>query len=349
MLRADHKKMKRFINDYSQGACKEILGRLVEVNFEENEGYGCDKYCRMAEEKILAECGCPDGQVYFMNGGTQTNQVVIDTMCEPYEGVIAVETGHINTHEAGAIEYSGHKVFALKGEDGKLQAAVLSDFMDAYMSESSLEHMVYPGMVYISHPTELGTLYTKAELKELHDICAKWDIPLYMDGARLGYGLMAEGTDVSLKDIAELTDVFYIGGTKVGSFFGEAVVFPKHNMPKRFNTLVKQHGAMVAKGWLAGLQFDALFTDGLYYECGRNGIETARIIKDALKEKGYEFMIDSPTNQIFVILTNEKFDELKDYLEGNIWSYPDEAHTAVRIVTSWATAEEEVLEYINIY
>ncbi|MBR6349383.1 MAG: low specificity L-threonine aldolase [Lachnospiraceae bacterium] len=339
--------MFTLVNDYSEGAHEKILQRLLEVNYEKIPGYGTDDFCRSAAEKIKLACDCPEAEVYFMFGGTQTNQVVIDTMCASYQGVIAVETGHVNTHEAGAIEYSGHKVMTVKGTDGKMDPDALSSFLKIYMADASIEHMVYPGMVYISHPTELGTLYTKAELSALHEICASYEIPLFIDGARLGYGLMAKGTDVTLPDIARYADVFYIGGTKVGALFGEALVFTRHNMPKRFNTMVKQHGAMAAKGWMAGLQFDVLFTDGIYFENGRNGIEKAEKLRKALIDKGYEFLIETPTNQIFVVLDNDRFNELKDIVGNNIWSFPDDSHTAVRFVTSWATTDDEIDNILN--
>jgi len=340
--------MLSFINDYCEGATPEILKRLEETNLIKTVGYGDDEYCQSAAEKIKAACQCPDAQVYFLTGGTQTNMLVIDTLARPYEGVVATCEGHVNTHEAGAIEYSGHKVLTLPSHDGKMDANDLRAYIKNYYADASFEHIVAPGIVYISHPTELGTLYTKAELKALREVCQEYSIPLYLDGARLGYGLMSEGTDVTLKDIAELTDVFYIGGTKVGALFGEAVVFTKNNMPYKFNTRVKQHGAMVAKGRLIGLQFDTLFTDDLYFKISKNAIDTAARLKEGLKEKGYEFFINSPTNQIFVKVTNEKKKELEQKVVFSFWANLDENHTAIRFVTSWGTKMEDVEALIDI-
>ena len=340
--------MLSFINDYCEGAAPEILKRLEETNLIKTVGYGMDEYCESAAEKIRTACGNPDAGVYFLTGGTQTNMLVIDTLTKPYEGVVATVEGHVNTHEAGAIEYSGHKVLTLPSHEGKMDANELKELLAGYYADDNYEHMVAPGIVYISHPTELGTLYSKAELQDLHAVCTEYKIPLYLDGARLGYGLMAEGTDVTLEDVAKLTDVFYIGGTKVGALFGEALVFTGWPMPYRFNTMVKQHGAMVAKGRILGLQFDTLFTDDLYFKLGENAIRTAARLKEGLKEKGYTFFIDSPTNQIFVTVTNEKKKELEDKVVFSFWGNIDEDHTAIRFVTSWATKMEDVEELIRI-
>ncbi len=334
--------MLAFENDYSEGAHEKVLQRLLETNLEQLPGYGADHYCESAKEKIKEACGCPDADVQFIVGGTQTNQIVISSMLKPCEGVIAAETGHVSTHEAGAIECTGHKVLTLPHEAGKIGADVLDDWLHSFYEDENHEHMVFPGMVYISHPTEYGTLYTKGELAELSAVCSQYGIPLYLDGARLGYGLAAEETDVTLKDVAEYCDVFYIGGTKVGALCGEAVVFTKENMPLHFMTMVKQRGALLAKGRLLGIQFDALFTDDLYSEISRNAIVTADRLKQVLKEKGYEFYIDSPTNQIFVILENEKMEQLKQNVVFSFWEKKDEDHTVVRFATSWATRMEDV-------
>lgn len=248
--------MLYFENDYCEGAHEAILKRLLETNMEKVPGYGQDPYCDQAKEKIKAACGCTDGEVYFLVGGTQTNAVVIASMLNRYEGVLSAVTGHVNAHEAGAIEFTGHKVLPLPQKDGKISAADLKNYLETYYADGSYDHMVFPGMVYISHPTEYGTLYTRQELEDISGVCRKYEIPLFLDGARLGYGLVAY-TDVTLKDIAKYTDVFYIGGTKVGALCGEAVVFPKKT-PKHFFTMIKQQGALLAKGRLLGIQFDAL-------------------------------------------------------------------------------------------
>lgn len=339
-------KMLYFENDYCEGAHEAILKRLLETNMEKVPGYGQDPYCDQAKEKIKAACGCTDGEVYFLVGGTQTNAVVIASMLNRYEGVLSAVTGHVNAHEAGAIEFTGHKVLPLPQKDGKISAADLKNYLETYYADGSYDHMVFPGMVYISHPTEYGTLYTRQELEDISGVCRKYEIPLFLDGARLGYGLVAY-TDVTLKDIAKYTDVFYIGGTKVGALCGEAVVFPK-KAPKHFFTMIKQQGALLAKGRLLGIQFDALFTDNLYLEISKNAIDTAAKLKSALKEKNYQFFLDSPTNQIFVVLENQKMEELGKKVKYGFWEKYDDNHTVVRFATSWATKMEDIDVLIEI-
>lgn len=340
--------MLDFVNDYSEGAHEKILERLAETNREKLSGYGTDIYCESAKQKIREACKCPEADIHFLVGGTQTNATVIDAMLHQYEGVVAAGTGHVSTHEAGAIEASGHKVLTLSHENGKISAQVLERYFESFYADGNHEHMVFPGMVYISHPTEYGTLYKKKELAELSKVCHKYEAPLYLDGARLGYGLVSEENDVTLADIAELCDVFYIGGTKVGALCGEAVVFTKKNTPKHFMTIVKQHGALLAKGRLLGIQFDTLFTDDLYLTISKNAIKTANILKKALQEKGYTFYIDSPTNQIFLVLEDERLKQLEKEVAVSFWEKADDAHTIVRLATSWATSEEEIQELIGI-
>ena len=335
-------KMLNFASDYTEGCHPELLRRLCESNMEQLGGYGTDHYTASAAENIRQEVGRPEAAVYFLTGGTQTNQVVIDSMTESYEGVISAATGHIAVHEAGAIEYSGHKVLTLPGREGKLSAAEVRRFIDAFYADGNYEHMVFPGMVYISQPTEYGTLYSRQELTALSAVCREKHVPLFLDGARLGYALESRETDVALRDIAALCDVFYIGGTKVGALSGEAVVFPKGNVPRHFLTLVKQHGALLAKGRLHGVQFDALFTDGLYFRIARNAIERAEELKAVLRELGFRFYLDSPTNQQFVIFPNEKLGRLgEQVLYGYMEAY-DAEHTVIRFCTSWATTEEQI-------
>lgn len=340
--------MLYFVNDYSEGAHEKVLQHLVDTNMEQLSGYGSDKYCESAKAKIKQACGCEGAEVFLLTGGTQTNQIVIDTVLKPYEGVVAAQTGHVSTHEAGAIEYTGHKVLELPQQSGKICAKDLKNMMETFYGDENHEHMVFPGMVYISHPTEYGTLYTKKELKELSEVCREYQLPLYMDGARLIYGLVSRETDVTLRDIAELCDIFYIGGTKAGALCGEAVVFTRNNMPKYFLTHVKQHGALLAKGRLLGVQFDALFTEELYLEVGRNAIETAVVLKAGLKEKGYQFFIDSPTNQQFIVLENSKMEELKKDVQFSFWEKADDTHTVVRFATSWATKMEDVEQLLSL-
>lgn len=336
--------MISFENDYSAGAHPKILQRLMETNMEPLPGYGVDYYCENAGRKIQEACGCPGAQVYFLTGGTQTNAVIISSILKSYEGVIAAETGHVNTHEAGAIEYTGHKVLALPEHQGKLDAGEIRTYLKNFYEDESYEHEVFPGMVYLSWPTEYGTLYSRKKLEDIAVVCHEYEIPLFLDGARLGYGLMSPEADMKLPDIAEICDVFYIGGTKVGALCGEAVVFPRGNAPKHFMTMVKQHGAMLAKGRLLGVQFDALFTDNLYLNISRNAIQMAERLKALLHEKGLTFYLESPTNQQFVILENETYKRLREHVALSFWSKYDEAHTVVRFATSWSTTEEDLEE-----
>ena len=350
-----------FSSDYTKGAHPKILERLAETNFEQIDGYGTDDYCNSAKEKIKKLCGTPDADVFFLVGGTQTNQTIIDMLLKPYEGVVAAQTGHVAAHEAGAIEFSGHKVLTLPSfygkedasqnpsgkavysdEVGKIKAEDLKAFIDSFYSDDNHEHMVFPGAVYISHPTEYGTLYTKKELEEISGICKEYKIPLFLDGARLGYGLMSKRTDVSIQDIAKLVDVFYIGGTKVGALFGEAVVFTKGAPTAHPVPIIKQHGALLAKGWLLGLMFDTLFTDDLYMNISKNAIEMAELLREGLVQKGYRLYIDSPTNQQFIVMDNEALERLSEHVRYGFWEKLDEEHTVIRLATDWATTKEDI-------
>lgn len=340
--------MLYFENDYSEGAHPKILQRLMDTNMEHLSGYGSDRYTTLAKDKIRKLCNCPEAEIYFLVGGTQTNQTVIDSVLRSFEGVIAAETGHVSVHEAGAIEFTGHKVLTLPQHDGKLCARELEAYMETFLGDDSHEHMVFPGMVYISHPTEYGTLYTKDELKELSQVCRHFKLPLYIDGARLITGLACPENELSLPDIADLCDVFYIGGTKAGTLCGEAVVFTKNNTPAHFLTQIKQHGSLLAKGRLCGVQFDALFTDELYKETGRNAIETAALLREGLRKKGYTFYNSSPTNQLFLVMENSRLEELKNHVVYSFWEKADDTHTVIRFATSWATAREDVEKLLSL-
>lgn len=340
--------MLYFNCDYMEGAHPAILNRLMETNMEHTLGYGSDPYCESAKEKIRRACKCPEAEVHFLVGGTQTNTTVIKGMLKPYEGVIAALTGHIGVHEAGAIEATGHKVLTLPHRDGKIEASALQEYLEVFYRDGSYPHMVQPGMVYISHPTEYGTLYTKQELTAIKAVCEKYDLPLFLDGARLGYGLMAPGTDVALPDIAEICDAFYIGGTKVGALFGEAVVFPRKKMLPGFFTLIKQQGALLAKGRLLGIQFDTLFTDDLYFEISKHAIDMAMKLKEILMEAGCPLFIDSPTNQQFVVLSRKQEEALLGKVSYEFWQEIDESHNAVRFAASWATKQEDLEELRSI-
>ena len=336
--------MISFENDYSAGAHPRIMQRLMETNMEPLPGYGSDVYCESAKRKIREAAECPEATVEFLVGGTQTNAVVIGSMLQPYEGVVAAKTGHVSCHEAGAIEYTGHKVLTLPQHQGKIDAGELKTFLETFYGDSSYEHMVFPGMVYVSWPTEYGTLYSRAELEAIAQVCHTYEMPLYLDGARLGYGLISPEADMTLADIARICDVFYIGGTKVGALCGEAVVFPKGNAPKHFLTRIKQQGALLAKGRLLGVQFDELFTGNLYLNISRNAIEKAEELKRLLHDKNYTFYLESPTNQQFVIMENGRLEELKKHVAVSSWEKADENHTVVRLATGWYTTAEDMEE-----
>lgn len=340
--------MLSFENDYNVGAHPRVLQRLAETNLEPQTGYGLDDFCTAAKEKIKLACDCPNAEIFFLTGGTQTNQVVIDALLERYEGAVAAQTAHIALHEAGAIEFSGHKVLELPSHDGKLCAADLNAMMERFFGDDSHEHMVRPGVVYISFPTELGTLYSKTELTELYAVCRAYDLPLFIDGARLGYGLMSRESDLTLSELAKLCDVFYVGGTKVGALCGEAVVFPRGKMPKHFLTRAKQHGALLAKGRVLGVQFDALFTDGLYFEIAKNAIDRAEEMKAIFREKGCRVWKETPTNQQFLIVADSDLPRISALVAYSFWEKYDEAHTVIRLVTSWATTKEQVQKLRDI-
>ena len=331
-----------FACDYMEGAHPAIMQRLMGTNLVKTAGYGLDEYCDGAKEKIRSACGAPDAEVHFLVGGTQTNATVIDALLKSYQGVIAAETGHISTHEAGAIEFSGHKVMTLPHHNGKIDAAHVRTMLEDYYNDGNHDHMVMPGMVYVSHPTEYGTLYSRAELEEISNVCREYHIPLYLDGARLAYALACPQNDITLKDLASLCDVFYIGGTKCGALFGEAVVIPRPGLIPHFFTIIKQHGALLAKGRLLGIQFDALFTDGLYDRIGDIAIKAADRIRRALAENGYELCFDSPANQVFCILEDIVMEKLAEHVEFSFWEKHDDTHTVIRFATSWATEMEDV-------
>ena len=334
--------MISFECDYIAGAHPDILNRLIETNMETLPGYGTDTYCESARDKIRKACECPKADVEFLVGGTQTNSVIISTMLKDYEGVIAARTGHVSTHEAGAIEFTGHKVLELPQTKGKIDAKELNKYIASFYEDGNRDHMIFPGMVYLSYPTEYGTLYSKKELTDIYNICQEYQIPLFIDGARLGYGLMSLQCDMSLPDIAGLCDVFYIGGTKVGALCGEAVVFPKGNKPAHFMTSVKKRGALLAKGRLLGIQFDTLFTNQLYFEIAHHAILLAEEMKTLFKQKGFSFYLDSPTNQQFVIMDNKEMQKLSELVGFSIWEKYDETHTVVRFATRWSTTEEDI-------
>lgn len=340
--------MLHFDSDYMETAHPRILKQLAETAGEQNIGYGRDVHSQQAIKKIAAACGKPDAYIQFLVGGTQTNAVVIDAFLRTWEGVIAVEQGHIAVHEAGAIESNGHKVLPIKGENGKITADGLLRFLTDFYADETHDHMVQPKMVYISHPTEDGTLYSKQELTAIKKICQDYHLYLYMDGARLGYGLTAPDSDLTLPDIASLCDAFYIGGTKVGAMCGEAVVIPDPQLLPHFFTHVKQHGALMAKGWVLGVQFDALFTDGLYYQLGKHANDMAQLLKKGLRDKGYRFYIDSPTNQQFVIVSDEEMKRLSEHTTFGFWYKYDEEHTVIRFATSWATKESDLRMLLKI-
>ena len=331
-----------FASDYMEGAHPAILDRLLETNMQKTAGYGLDEYSEQARKKIRTACSAPDADVFFLVGGTQANATVIDAFLRSYQGVIAAETGHITVHEAGAVEFGGHKVLALPQQQGKLNSGTVRTCLEMYRQDENRDHIVMPGMVYLSQPTEFGTLYSLKELETISACCREYGIPLYVDGARLAYALACPENDVTLPDLARLCDAFYIGGTKCGALFGEAVVFPRRDTIPHFFSIIKQHGALLAKGRIAGIQFDTLFTDNLYGTIGRSAILAAGRIRDALRAKGYKLAFESPTNQIFITLSREQLTVLSDRIEMSFWESIDNDHTVMRIVTSWATQDEEI-------
>ena len=334
--------MVSFENDYNTGAHPEVLRRLLETNPEPQTGYGGDKWCASAAEKIRLACHSPEADVEFLTGGTQCNAMVIASLLRDWEGVVAAETGHVAAHEAGAVEYTGHKVLTLPQHSGKISPPELEAFLAAFHSDANNEHMVWPGMVYVSHPTEFGTLYSKGELTAISSLCRRNGLKLYLDGARLACGLMCREAELSLPDLAELCDAFYIGGTKCGALCGEAVVFPRHGRPEHFVNAMKKRGALLAKGRLLGVQFDALFTDGLYYRIGRHEAETAEKLKCLFRERGIPLWLASPTNQQFVELEDRQIEKLKEKVAFSFWEKTDESHTVIRFVTGWSTGSEDL-------
>lgn len=334
--------MLYFKSDYMAGAHPDVLKQLTETNLLHTAGYGEDEFTRQARDLILKECGLPDGDLFFAVGGTQTNAVVIDRLLFRNDGVIAAESAHISIHEAGAIELCGHKVIELKASDGKLTAGEIDKYAATFHSDDTNTHMVRPALVYISFPTELGTIYSADELRSIYDVCRKWDMLLYIDGARLAYGLAARENNLSIKDIAANCDAFYIGGTKCGALFGEAIVTRRPDLFTRFFSLMKMHGAVLAKGRLLGVQFKALFENGLYYKIGADAVRLAEKLKEGFLAKGYRLHIDSPTNQQFLILDNTVIDTLSEHAQFEFWGPKGETESTVRFVTDWTTTEEDV-------
>jgi len=339
--------MIRFECDYAEGAHPKVMELMNKTNLEQTPGYGMDPYCDKARAIIKDLCKAENADVHLLVGGTQTNKIVIASILRPHQGVLCAETGHINVHESGAIENTGHKVLALPSGDGKITAVQVQEAFDKHWNDVTFEHMVQPAMVYISQPTENGTLYTKKELTDLYNVCTALDLPLYIDGARLGYGIMADGNDLTLPELTALCDVFYIGGTKVGALFGEAVVITKDSLKKDFRYLMKQNGGMLAKGRLLGIQYVALLEDGLYFEISRHADKMAYKIKDAFAEKGYSFLFDSYTNQQFPIIPDDKLAILGEKYAYSPWQRVDQKRSAVRFCTSWATREEDVDQLIE--
>lgn len=333
--------MIRFESDYTQGAVPEILDALIKTNMEQTPGYGEDKYCLSAADKIRKELKCDSAAVHFLVGGTQTNFTFIASCLRPHEGVISASTGHINVHETGAVEATGHKILPIESFDGKIKAEDIEAMVVAHENDASFEHITKPKMVYISMPTENGTIYSKAELEAIYEVCKKKNLILYIDGARLGYAMMCKENDVAFSDLPNLCDAFYIGGTKVGALFGEALVIVNEKYKEDFRYIEKQKGAMLAKGRLLGLQFDTLFTDGLYFKVSAHAMKLADRIRAALKEKGIRVYYNSPTNQLFPMLTDEQMNKLKNDFSFCYWCKNGDLHV-VRFCTSWATQEGDV-------
>jgi threonine aldolase len=339
--------MIRFECDYAEGAHERILTKLVETNNEQTSGYGTDEYCERARSYIRQACDSPEADVHFLVGGTQTNLTVISSILRPHQGVIAAESGHIAVNETGAIEATGHKVLTVPSEDGKIRAAQVKELYKAHWSNGGREHTVQPGMVYISQSTEFGTIYNKEELQALYQVCRECGLPLFIDGARLGYALAAEDNDITLADMAQLCDVFYIGGTKIGALMGEAVVIINNGLKTDFRYQIKQKGGLLAKGRLLGIQFETLFEDGLYLEISRHAVHMAGLLQRAMTDLGVSFRYPSPTNQLFPVLPNRLLEELKDQYSFTFWEKSGDTHSVIRICTSWATRRENVEHLIT--
>ncbi len=339
--------MLYFHNDYNEMCHQKVLEGITACADEKVTGYGRDHWCELAADKIRKACGKDDLQVHFLVGGTQTNLTVIDGCLRPHQGVISAETGHIHVHETGSIEACGHKILALPTADGKISATQVEKLMLSHLNDSDAEHTVQPKMVYISNPTELGTIYYKEDLTALYNTCRKYGLYLFMDGARLGYGLTARDNDLTLQDLAELTDVFYIGGTKCGAMFGEAVVFSNPVIAQDFRYLIKQHGGMLAKGWLLGVQFATLMEDDLYFAICKHANEQADAIRQAVKDAGYSLLAETTTNQVFPILPDILLEKLKEEVTFTEQGRVDDISRAVRFCTSWATTDENVAILCN--
>lgn len=332
-----------FESDYNNGCLPEILRRLSETNDEKSSGYGFDPYTERAKDRIRKACDMTEAEVHFLVGGTQTNATAIDSLLQGCEGVLSVDTGHINVHESGAVEAFGHKVLVLPGiAGGKMAASQINDYMRKFLADETYPHMVQPGMVYITLPTELGALYSRKELADIYTVCQQYGLRLYVDGARLGYGLMAEGNDIDLPFLAHHCDAFYIGGTKVGALLGEALVYTNTRAPKYIFTIIKRHGALLAKGRVLGLQFDTLFTDGLYFRVSRHAIDMAQALRKVFAKHGLSLGIDSPTNQQFVILSKEQKQRLAEEIAFEIWEPLSDDRLLCRFVTCWATTEADI-------
>jgi len=344
--------MYRFDSDYLEGCLPEILEAFQKTNLVQTVGYGVDEYCAEARELIKEACMAPQADVHFLVGGTQANATIISSLLRPYQGVLCAGSGHINVHETGAVEHTGHKILGLPSGDGKIRASQLREALAAHDADYSREHAVQPGMVYISFPSEKGTIYSKAELEDISSVCREWGIPLFVDGARLGYGLCSPACDLTLPDLASIADVFYIGGTKQGALFGEAVVFRDSGLSKDFRYNIKQNGGMLAKGRLLGIQFATLFRDGLYLRAASGAVGKALKIKAAFAEAGFGFLVDSFTNQQFPILPDAMVSDMHGVFGFEDWQRVDGSHTAVRFCTSWATGDDAVdclTKYVRKY
>lgn len=340
-MKTENKKLM-FASDYQEGAHPNIINRLIDTNRISMPGYGTDSICQSAKDRIRKACDCPKAAVEFLIGGTQVNATCIGSLLRTYQGVLAADSGHIAVHEAGAIEFGGHKVLTLPSSHGKITARQINRYITNFYLDENHDHMVMPGMVYISQPTEFGTLYNKEELTRISNVCHAHHIPLYIDGARLAYALAAPENDVTLKDLTSLSDIFYIGGTKCGALFGEAVVIPNPDLIPHFITIIKQHGALLAKGRILGIQFDELFKEDLYLQIGKPAIQYASQIKNTLNNSGFKLYLDAPTNQIFFIIENEKMRVLSMKVAYSYWESYDKTHTVIRLATSWATQADDV-------